>query len=328
MEQVKSLHNFICGMSRGGTTWLGYCLNEHPDIAVFGESLFWGRYYVNPSSGGRYSTDDIERIIKFQKSSSRAYFGNDIGCLKHIDRDRWAEIVLSLRGKKCTPGELYQILAERVSQLELKSVVVEKTPHHVNHVARISEFFPDSRFIVMVRNPYSFMLSYKNQGLQKSREQQLSLSKYFHPIGCALIWKAYARQALIVSGSLSNRVLLIRFEDMLVDPQDIWRRVLTFLGVTSCELPVIEDRNSSFTKHDRPTLSKSDVFWMNLISGQLIRELGYGREPAGYPLKSIIASLFQLLPWALYLCRDISGRTSSGIIRYAFHWFKKGLNRG
>ena len=42
---------FIVGMGRAGTTWLSKCLNEHPDVAVFGEPFFGVESSCNHNMG-------------------------------------------------------------------------------------------------------------------------------------------------------------------------------------------------------------------------------------------------------------------------------------
>ena len=49
-------------------------------------------------------------------------------------------------------------------------MAVEKTPHHVRHVDRIRRHVPDARFVIMIRGPEEFLLSYKHKGDTKPDE--------------------------------------------------------------------------------------------------------------------------------------------------------------
>lgn len=321
----KQRRTFICGMSRSGTTWLGCCLNMHPEVAVFGETLYWGRCYIEPNSDALYGDRELDELIHFQKDLNRAFRGQSDGSLKSVDEGHWHQIVTSLRSlSPASPSAIFDSICSQIAKAEGKNMVIEKTPHHLNHVSRIERFYPDSHFIIMVRDPYSFMLSYKNQGLQRSADHRYHMSRYFHPIGCALVWKGYARQATKVEQQLGDRSLLIRFEKLKLDGNAVWQKVLLFLDVTPHSLPIIEDKNSSFSRHERPDLKPIDVFWMNLIAGNAIDGLGYTRRESGFPLLAIIVSLCSFIPCSIRVLKDISKRCSGGIISYILNWVKVG----
>lgn len=316
---------FICGMSRGGTTWLGGCLNEHPEVAVFGETLFWGRCYVEATSNGFYQHEQIDSLIHFQRDLNKAFYGDSAGCLKKVGVSEWHKLLEELKqAGSLTPKAAFDHLARGVGLLENKAVVIEKTPHHLNHIARIEKWYPDSRYIIMVRDPYSFMLSYKNQGLQRSAEHRKHMARYFHPIGCALVWRGYARQAANEIKRLGDRAILVRFEDLKADPEAVWERVVGFLGIQPTPLPHVDDKNSSFSKHERPTLSGVDLFWMNLIAKDTITNLGYDKRNASLPLFSVIGSLFSLVPCSIRILKEISSRSSGSIIGYVLNWIRVG----
>lgn len=320
-------HNqaFICGMSRGGTTWLGRCLNEHPEVAVFGETLFWGRCYVKETSTGVYEHEGIDSVIHFQRNLNTAFYGDSAGCLKKVGVSEWHKALGELKqAGPLSPKAVFDHLVRKVGLLENKSIVIEKTPHHLNHIAKIEKWYPDSRYIIMVRDPYSFMLSYKNQGLQRSVERRKRMARYFHPIGCALVWKGCARKAAIEIKRLGDRAILVHFQDLKADPDGVWERVVGFLGIKPTPLPRVDDKNSSFSKHERPKLSGVDVFWMNLIARDTITNLGYEKRNASVPLFSVIGSLFSLVPCSIRILREISLRSSGSFIGYVWNWIRVG----
>jgi protein O-GlcNAc transferase len=71
------------------------------------------------------------------------------------------------------PYETRWFLTEKLSDRELKEYaknidkpyIIEKTPMHVRKIRGISELFPDSHFVIMVRNPLDVVASqYKRHG--------------------------------------------------------------------------------------------------------------------------------------------------------------------
>ena len=97
---------FICGMSRGGTTWLGHCLNQHPEVAVFGESLYWGRNYIEPAHNGKYTIEQINQVLGLLKRDCKAFLGDGEGNLKCVDRDSWIEMLQSIHRESMTTKSL------------------------------------------------------------------------------------------------------------------------------------------------------------------------------------------------------------------------------
>lgn len=166
MNENKPL--FICGMSRGGTTWLGHCLNEHPAVAVWGESLFWGRNYIQPANGESYTHLEVKRVLSLLSNGSEAFFGKHSGNLKYIDKDSWRGIKSLNLECPCQPSELFAAVCCWIANKEDAEYVIEKTPHHVDWISRIKDACPNAKFVVMVRGAYGFMLSYKHQGDRKS----------------------------------------------------------------------------------------------------------------------------------------------------------------
>ena len=154
---------FIVGMPRAATTWMCKCLNEHPDACAFGETLFWGRQYVRPGHGGEHTPEEIERIEQRLASGHcvREMAGVGPGSLRHVTPECFGALLRDAWGplrRGAAPGELFAALCRSVADAEGKRLAVEKTPHHLNWIDRISEALPGARFVVMVREPYGFML--------------------------------------------------------------------------------------------------------------------------------------------------------------------------
>ena len=186
---------------------------------------------------------------------------------------------------------------------------------------------PTSKFIVMIREPYSFMLSYKNQGLQKSKAAREHMASYYHPLGCALVWRGYARQSLKIIRELGDDVLVIRFEDLQSSTDKVWEKVTDFLKVGSEERLEISDQNSSFVDGVRPQLANIDRFWMNFISGSAINELGDSLDRKGFQLIHLLRSLIEILPWASRVVLGLYKKTGINIFKHALLWIRIGVKQ-
>src|SRR5437016_163449 len=131
---------FIVGMPRTGTTWLCQSLNQHPDLAGFGETMFWGKSYIPPDKKGHY---DSQSLQKTKASLLAKPFETTIaipgpGGMKHVGLPELSRILektfedLSNLG----PGEVFQSFADAIARTEGKTQWVEKTPHHLLYAQR------------------------------------------------------------------------------------------------------------------------------------------------------------------------------------------------
>lgn len=315
MDEFKPL--FICGMSRGGTTWLGHCLNEHPQVAVFGESLYWGRNYLSPNEGGGYTTDQVRRALQLLAKDCKAFLGEGEGNLKQIDRDQWKLLLGRVEVKECSPAAVFQRVCELVREIEGADFVVEKTPHHVNWIPRILNAYPSAKFAVMVRDPYGFMLSYKHQGDRKHGFAKRDLQALYHPFACAYMWRGYMNSALRMHQSFEAQTHIVRFEELRESPEKCWNDVLNFFEVPLASLVTVSDRNSSFTGVKR-TLKPIDIFWMNLIAGSAIKEGGYLKMKSGVKIVELLGSICGLIPWGFRAAKLLKSRVPGGILKYFF----------
>lgn len=81
--------HFIVGTSRGGTTWMTKNLNCHPDVASFGETLYWGRSYIEPGNNNEYSDDQLKLIAKIYSERKIAPSSNGRGNLSASTIEKW-----------------------------------------------------------------------------------------------------------------------------------------------------------------------------------------------------------------------------------------------
>ena len=276
-------YHFIVGMSRAGTTWLAKTLNAHADVAAFGETAFWGRQYLAPAADGRYNPAQLQELLEFHRRLPHSTAGegdagrSQPGCFKSLTQDTYDALmdrVFSELPPRPTPAEVFTAMARGVAEAEGKTVAVEKTPHHINWVDRIADALPHSKFIVMVRQPYDFVLSYKHQGDRYSGAVRAVFDRLYHPIACALVWRGYVRSATDIAARHPDRVRLVYFEDLRTSPAETIEGVLSFLQLDPNGLTeTVPPDNSSFPRGKRPALNAADLFWLNLVAREEIRQL-------------------------------------------------------
>ncbi len=328
--------HFIVGMSRAGTTWLAKTLNEHSQVVVIGETSFFGRAWEDPGPSGIYSTDQVRAIAgryTGRRGRVQVFFGGlgllagGPGSYRRIDETNCEAVlarVLNDAHGPSTPRILFEQIAQGVADAEDKSVVVEKTPHHLNWVDRIAENFPESKFVVLVRDAYGFMRSYKHYVQTATALDGAGNNLNYHPAACAMIWRGYVRSAFDVLARYPDRTLRLDFDAMTRRPEESMERVQSFLGVARETIAGRVPRdNSSFKGRSAGELDPDDVFWMNLLAAAELRRMDIQPRPTAVGPKAIARSVGALGPWGYRAFRTLSARTQGSVVAYVRRWVNR-----
>ena len=215
-------------------------LNEHPAIAAFGESRFWGNDWIEPDDGDRYGAGGLARVraklVANPLDTNVGEFGPEPdrpGWMNHLGRPsspRWSPTRST--GSRCRPTRARcSRPTAAIAGAEGKQVAVEKTPHHVRHVDRIRRHVPDARFVIMIRGPEEFLLSYKHKGDTKPDEIRARADLRWQSVGVSLLWRSYLRHSLAAAERLGEAGLLVHNEDLDADPAGVLAEVQRHLGV-------------------------------------------------------------------------------------------------
>lgn len=277
--------DFVVGLPRSGSTWLGRALGRHPDVAVFGETCFYGRLYVPPREDGLYGAEELESVRRIQRTRDWETTTSDpTGGSPPWRPGEYAELVDGVFAglqPPVRPEDVLTAVATAVAARESKPRALEKTPQHVHWLPRMAEAFPAARFVITLRDPYEYTASYKRLGrrLQGRARRVFDLS-WRHPLIAALFWRSYARSIGRALASYPDRTLLVRTEDLRERTGETLAGVQSFLELPEQDLSGAEGANSSFREGESRTLRATDVFWMNLVAGRAMRSNGYRPVPA------------------------------------------------
>jgi hypothetical protein len=240
---------FIVGVSRSGTTLMRRTLNRSDAIAIASENHFLG--HVIASEGVRHrlrkfgdlSNDaNVCRLVDYLYSdafrSSSKY--RDVSSLwrwltQRVPRDELLRRLLeSDRSERALFRAILQLYAERKG----KRVMGEKTPAHVRYVPTLLEWFPEGRVIHMLRDPRAIFVS----ELRRRSKQPLSTPyrqlRRFRPafkllilLQITVLWYEGLLRYRRNKRQYPDNYYLLRFEDLVRDPESHIRRVCDFVGV-------------------------------------------------------------------------------------------------
>jgi hypothetical protein len=318
---------FIVGLPRSGTTWLCHSLNEHPDVAAFGETMFWGKAYIPPGANGHYDPATLQRVKQtlMAKPLESTIRIEGPGGLRNVSAANAAALIeeaFNEMPRNVGPAEVFSHVADRIARAEGKSAWTEKTPHHLLYARRILQHFPSARFVVLVREPYSFLLSYKHQsGHEKSASSQQRFRKRYHPLAGALVWRNTWRAAQTLLTSHPDQSMLVRMEDIANEPIDVMLRVHEFLNLRPIPGASATIGKINSTEKRLPAeLSEADIAWINLLAAQDIQEAGYTVQNDGGGLQAIARSALDLPLWALRILHDLKRTTSGSLMQHLLQY--------
>lgn len=224
---------YIVGNSRSGTTMMGRILGNHPDIGVFHEIHFFEQLWTVTDKHQTLSVDAALSLAARLIGKHREGYFTRIDPGKYIAE---AKGVLNSMDEPMTSDKVYEAFLSYETALKGKRIPCEQTPQNVFYIAEILDLFPDARFINMIRDPRDVLLSQKWKWKRRFLgarnipfwEAFRSWINY-HPLTISKLWNASVAAAAKYAGD--DRVLLLRFEDLLQDPEKEIRAVCEFAGV-------------------------------------------------------------------------------------------------
>src|SRR4030065_1853768 len=225
---------FVIGNSRSGTTMTAQILGRHPQIFAFSELHFFEELWAPEAVAKTLDEEDAASL------AARLYAIQREGYLEYKETDKYLDEGLAL-ARGIDPGvrsELQMFSAFLYCETSKmgKSVPCEQTPRNVFYIGEILESLPDARFINLVRDPRAVLLSQKNkwklrfQGMKDVPLREAIRSKMnYHPITISKLWNSSVGAADRFEGH--PNVYSLRFEDLLLEPEEKIHEVCRFLAV-------------------------------------------------------------------------------------------------
>jgi hypothetical protein len=201
---------FIVGCGRSGTTLLQVMLGNHPEITLPNETGFYSLLHrCNARRLGELASPrDFRRAFELAMDFWRV---RELG----LDRERVWQLC---QGGPSSWETLFLAILATLAERRGALRVGEKSPGHFQHLGRLSERFPEARFIHLIRDPRAVACS------------------YYRTFGIRAIgakckrWKDAIAQHRRFAGVLGARYLALRYEDLVREPEPSLRAVCAFLG--------------------------------------------------------------------------------------------------
>ncbi len=309
---------FVVGNSRSGTTLMGRILGKHPSVFTFREIHFFEQIWTSDDKGVTLSRDDSVLLI-----AKLLLIEND-GYLTQGSTSRFVEIaesVLSEWGEGAfTKETIFHFMTNYFARINGKTIPCDQTPRNLFYLDEILEIYPDALIVNMIRDPRDILLSQKNKwkrrlyggGRNIPRKELCRSWINYHPITISKLWKSAVR----VVNKFTNhpRVICVRFEDLLTNPQKKVKEICSFLGIQYSDDQLDVPQVGSSHGQDNPSkrgiklrqgmnwqngaLTNTEIFLCQKITHNEMKEHGYS---AVLVKPSILSVSISALLWPLKL---------------------------
>lgn len=202
---------FIVGHHRGGTTLLQSMLSSHSRITIPPETQYFLEVWPRREKFG--GLDDMavrERVARFLRSQDCS--------MRDLKLD-FDEIVTSL-GPGADYVDLFTATLATWAGARGKPRVGDKSPGYMHIVPVIAGLYPQAKFIASLRDPRAVANSELNADWGALSADQI-----------ARRWRRIVERHYELERFLSSdRYLMIRYEDLVREPEEYLRGICAFLG--------------------------------------------------------------------------------------------------
>ena len=227
---------FVLGRQHSGNTMLATLLGRVPSVlGITGE-------------GGFFEVRrDLDRLPPAQRADRTARRIRDDGVRGYLrdpdtvgDMGMWREVTPAMKAaaaRGATATELYVLGLQHVLDRTGKERWAQKGTSYIFLADDILGTFPRARLIYLARNPLD---------LAASTQKRTGTS--LHTVRLAVGWNRGVKRALRLQRARPDSLMVVRYEDLVREPEDSVRRVCAF-----CDLPY------SPAYLDVPHVNKSDT---------------------------------------------------------------------
>ena len=237
---------FVIGASRSGTTMMSKIIGASGAVKVFNELHFF------------------EGLCAPHLLNDQSYFAA-------IDRSYLAETLLTrLREGLFAPrvpgkyrDECHALLQDCATCIQLyvkalnsessrsgAKVWCEHTPKYVFSMQAIFDLLPEAKAVMMIRDPRDVLNSHAGMWKRRwlgngsiSRFEAMRAWMSYHPVSSSALWRAGLQT---VAALPPDRVMLVKYEDLVLSPEATLRTVAQFLNIPyASEMLEIPDMGSS-----------------------------------------------------------------------------------
>jgi hypothetical protein len=262
---------FVVGCERSGTTLLAAMLDRHSQVAVPPETLFF--------------SDVVHHAFWRRPSWSHAslFRAAMAGRVGEFGLDQ-AQLLKDFEAGPCSMPDLFRCILQAHARRMGKTRAGEKSILHVLYVPQMMRWFPEAKFLGIVRDGRDVVSSMMSSPWKPNKLRAKSCN-----------WRLKMRLLQRWQAAYPGRFKVVRYEELLRDTSNTLAGVDAFLGLgveagqwdaskgtgvylereRSYKAKVLQPLDSSRALAWKAGLSKEKAWAMDAIMGPTLRQLGY-----------------------------------------------------
>jgi hypothetical protein len=294
-------HVFVVGLPRTGSTLTRAILNHSSLVQLAGETHFLTtpvrmglgrrRGYAERigARGALVSEDGLQRVVSTIFGAKGKSFWARMA--DTVDRGAFEAM---LRASDRSERALFETVMRQFAGP--RPVSGDKSPEHILVVPTLLAWFPNARVIHTFRDPRAIYVSLR----RKEREERLGTAarlarrtgfifEIYASTSVSIQWRRVAALHRRYAAAYPGRYRMLRFEELLADPERATRELCAFIGVPF-EAGMLDQvvHNSSYTPKRtgsgidgaaadrwRDHLSPLARRWISALCGRAMKEFGY-----------------------------------------------------
>ncbi|MEQ8906678.1 sulfotransferase [Ekhidna sp.] len=287
---------FVFGNSRSGTTMMGRILNQSPRVWTCKHEIhFWGQIH-SPKEQRLTEDQQLSYIQKLLRTQRDGYFSKKT--LSSYEK-RAKELIASSPLDISDPALLYYEFLRVEAKANGKDKYCDQTPRNLFYLDELQSYYPDAKFINMVRDPRDVLLSQKYKWKRRflGGKDSIPLSESirswanYHPITISKIWKASIETSLKPN---DIKVLHVKYESLIEKPDLVLQEVCDYLKIKyepkMKEVPVVGSsaqrdlnlakglRKDNLNKWKKGGLSNTEIYLCELICKYQLGKFDYRKS--------------------------------------------------
>jgi hypothetical protein len=225
--------NFILSTGRTGSTLLSSMLNTHPEILSVSEEPFAYNLYPKYKHITNWTDDIIEQFCYdfylFSEGKLEPQFGK-----KEDVIDLLKEHQSILTGHNAIKLAYFAFFPNK-DKSKVNAIVDKELKFH-HFLNEVSDFYPESKFIVLSRDPRDNVLVKIKRALKKKKKP-----------GTLFLAKTWDYEYATLHKKLSlinkDRYIQVKYEDLVEQPGAVLKKITAFLNITYDEVMLTYDDN-------------------------------------------------------------------------------------
>lgn len=305
---MTNRHIFIVGLPRTGTKLMKNVICANPDLLcrLTPETWYLGDLFRSGLAkslrglGDMRDDRNIGRLVHLMYSGQvRGTYWNVLGS-EYLDIPQHTMAQL-LKASDRSDRAIYEVImrapvvASHGIAAACNAVLGDKMPGNLYHVPQLFEWFPDARIIHTFRDPRAILVSeWRKLSDRKTEGLKYVLAKPLKSIAVVLYvtitWLYAVRLHRLYSLQYPERYRLIRYEDLVMEPEKTVREICAFLDF-KFQVAMLQPAKfgSSFTDNGGRGFNHESIErwrqylppwmrrWLNLATGSRLAQFGYER---------------------------------------------------